>query len=62
MPDAIDKLVDWQIQQGIRRGEYKPPPKPPAARTVSYSVVAALPPHRPWWLTRFRQAITLRKR
>ncbi|MDE1673778.1 hypothetical protein [Nocardia gipuzkoensis] len=62
MADWIDDLVEWQIQQGIRRGEYQRPPKPPAARTVAYSVVAALPPDRPWWLTRFRHAFMLRRR
>ncbi|WP_280413173.1 hypothetical protein [Nocardia asiatica] len=43
MPDWIDELVEWQIQQGIRRGEYKPQPSatttPPAVRSVSYSVL-----------------------
>ncbi|MFR9773127.1 hypothetical protein [Nocardia sp. SC052] len=42
MADWIDDLVEWQIQQGINRGEYQPPPKPPAVRSVSYSVLAGI--------------------
>ncbi|MEU1550254.1 hypothetical protein [Nocardia sp. NPDC005745] len=42
MADWIDHLVNWQIQQGIRRGEYQPQQKPPAVRSVSYSVLAGI--------------------
>ncbi|WP_280186433.1 MULTISPECIES: hypothetical protein [Nocardia] len=66
MADWIDELVAWQIQQGIRSGEYKPPPKPPAASTATWTasraVVAALRPEIPWWLVSFRRVLMLRRR
>ncbi|WP_280245558.1 hypothetical protein [Nocardia abscessus] len=62
MADWITELVEWQIQQGIRRGEYKPQPrptmpKPPPARTVSYSALTAQPSTGTRWITNFRQLL-----